>query len=81
VRDPTGLGGSRTIRLDPECSGRIGCEGDLDFDGKVDIADLSLMLLLLGSTDSAGDIDRNGEVDNADLAEVLIRWGECPPAE
>lgn len=81
VRDPTGLGGSRTIRLDPDCSGRIGCEGDLDFDGKVDIADLSVMLLLLGSTDSAGDIDRNGEVDNADLAEVLIRWGECPPAE
>ncbi|MDY7109555.1 MAG: choice-of-anchor Q domain-containing protein [Planctomycetota bacterium] len=55
------------------------CPGDFDDNGRVDAADL---LILLGQwgTDGAfgGDVDRDGDVDTVDLLALLGAWGECP---
>ncbi|MFO0873673.1 MAG: hypothetical protein U0575_06835 [Phycisphaerales bacterium] len=58
----------------PECPPP--CPEDLNGDGKVDGADLGL---LLGnwSFSSLGDIDGNGIVDGADLGLLLGAWGDC----
>jgi glucose/arabinose dehydrogenase len=47
---------------------------DLDCNGSVDGADLSVLLSNWGGT-GAGDIDGNGTVDGADLASLLGNWG------
>ena len=47
--------------------------GDLDFDGDVDAADLSLLLSSWGT--AAGDVDSDGDTDAADLAVLLANWG------
>ena len=47
--------------------------GDLDFDGDVDAADLSLLLSSWGT--ASGDVDSDGDTDAADLAVLLANWG------
>ncbi|MCH2162857.1 MAG: hypothetical protein MK085_13435 [Phycisphaerales bacterium] len=47
--------------------------GDLDGDGKVNGADLGLMLANWGSP-GIGDLDDNGLVDGADLGSLLAAW-------
>ena len=46
---------------------------DLNGDGRVDGADLGLLLLQWGSAGSA-DLDGNGIVDGGDLARLLLAW-------
>ena len=58
-------------------------DGDLDFDGDVDLADLSELLRNYGTTSGMnwedGDIDGDDDVDLADLSALLSRYGEtCP---
>ncbi len=53
------------------------CPSDLNGDGSVDAADLSLVLGAWGSSGPAGDINGDGSVDAADLSEVLGAWGPC----
>ena len=48
--------------------------GDLDGDGMIDGADLTILLGLWGSGDPVGDIDGNGLVDGNDLAILLGQW-------
>ena len=54
--------------------------GDVDFDGDVDLSDLSQLLAHYGMTSDAtyedGDIDGDGDVDISDLAELLAHYGE-----
>ncbi len=47
---------------------------DLDCDGRVDAADLAMMLTAWGSDDAAADVDGDGAVDGADLGLLLGAW-------
>ena len=51
----------------------FGTQGDLNNDGKVDIADAVSVLDMMaaGSNDSSGDLNGDGKVDIADLVAVL----------
>jgi hypothetical protein len=66
-----------TIAWDSLCVGEAGdfCfrAADLDRDGDVDAADLSLLLASWGL--EAGDVDGNGTTDAADLSMMLADWG------
>ena len=49
--------------------------GDLDGNGTIDAADLSLMLASWAQTASVADIDFDGAVGASDLALLLAAWG------
>ena len=54
---------------------------DLDYDGDVDISDLSQLLgnYHSGTTYAQGDLDGDGDVDLADLSTLLAAYGShCP---
>ena len=53
------------------------CVGDLDGNGAVDGADLSLILGAWNTNDADADLDGSGNVDGADLSIVLGAWGDC----
>lgn len=61
-----------------ELSGDFGCEdgitGDLNGDGLVDGADISILLGAWGTADPIADLTGDGNVDGADLAVVLGNW-------
>jgi hypothetical protein len=56
------------------------CPGDLNGDGRVDLADLAELLGNYGETSGMtyedGDLDGDGDVDLADLAELLGHYGD-----
>ena len=47
---------------------------DLNGDGRVDGADLGIMLAYWGSTGTDGDLDGDGDVDGGDLGLLLVAW-------
>jgi hypothetical protein len=53
------------------------CEGDATGDGRVDDADLLVVLFNFGCFGFCGsaDVDNNGTVDDADLLIVLFNFG------
>ena len=55
------------------------CPADLNGDGTVDGADLTLLLADWGCTGAGcvGDFDGSGTVDGADLTIILSAWGDC----
>ena len=57
-----------------EGCGGPGVPGDLNGDGVVNGADLSILLAAWGSDDPVADLDGNGVVDGADLALLLGDW-------
>jgi hypothetical protein len=48
--------------------------GDLNGDGRVDGADLGMLLSAWGTGATWADIDGNGAVDGADLGRLLALW-------
>ena len=56
------------------------CLGDVNNDGQVNGADISVLLGFWGLNGKpvAADINKDGSVDGADLAQLLGSWGECP---
>lgn len=52
----------------------IDCDADLDGDGRVDAADLGLLIGAFGTTDSVADLDGSGTVDAADLGLLIGAW-------
>ena len=56
---------------------------DRDLDGRVDGADLAIMLALWGECAAgsacAADLDRNGRIDAADLTVLLAAWEIATP--
>lgn len=52
------------------------CPADLDGNGEVNAADLSI--LLGGWASATGDVDGDGTTDAADLSVLLGAWGPCP---
>lgn len=57
-----------------EGCGGPGVPGDLNGDGVVNGADLSILLAAWGSDDPAADLDGNGVVGGADLTILLSDW-------
>lgn len=59
-----------------------GCRGDVNNNGQVDGADVSIMLGYWGfspiGVPVAADLDNSGVVDAADLTILLANWGLCP---
>ena len=56
------------------------CQGDLNGDGKIDGADLGLILGAWGNCTIAsclGDLNGDGKIDGADLGLILGAWGDC----
>ncbi len=53
----------------------IGCNADLTGDGRVDAADLGIVLGNWGT--AAGDVNNDGTTDGADLSLILALWGGC----
>jgi uncharacterized membrane protein len=51
------------------------CQADLDQDGTVDAADLTVLLSQWGDPCCGGDLDEDGKVDSADLTILLASWG------
>lgn len=69
------------IAAAPTASASPWCPADLNDDGQVDAADLSIQLSQWGrcaSPTCAGDLDASGRVDGADLTVLLSAWGSCP---
>lgn len=56
---------------------RIDCLGDLNLDGRVDSADVGLLLGEWGSVHSIADLNDDDQVDSADLGIMLGRYGSC----
>ena len=56
------------------CPEVVSTPGDLDGDGVVNAADLSILLSAWGSADPNADIDGNGVVGAADLSVLLGNW-------
>lgn len=75
VPDPLEI--ARDPRLDPDGDGAIdGCSAaDLNGDGRVDAADLTVLLALFGSAGPLGDLDGSGAINAADLTILLNAWG------
>jgi len=65
--------GFGTVTLSMNCD----CVGDINEDGKVDGADLGLLLSGWGGGGST-DLNGSGTTDGADLGELLAAWGDCP---
>jgi hypothetical protein len=59
------------------------CPADLNLDGRVDGADMGVLLSAWGLSGStltgAGDLDGDGMVTGADLGLLLAAWGTCAP--
>jgi hypothetical protein len=55
----------------------LACGIDLNGDGAVGGADLSLLLAAWGTDDAAADLDQNGVVGGADLTILLGAWGSA----
>jgi len=61
-----------------QLSGNIGCQdeipGDLNLDGIVNGADLSILLAAWGTADPVADLNDDGVVNGADLSILLANW-------
>lgn len=53
------------------------CPADLNDDGTVNGADLTILLGEWGTKDSIFDLNGDGLIDGADLTILLSNWGEC----
>ena len=57
-----------------------GCTGDIDRDGEVGSADLSLLLSAWSNPKAAdADLTGDGVIDGGDLSILLEAWGACEP--
>ena len=55
----------------------VDCRADFNFDGKVNGADLGLLLAEWGHGRSIADMNRDNTVDGADLGLLLGSYGPC----
>jgi hypothetical protein len=78
LEDLNGSGIPDCCELGLPC-GPAECPGDLNGDGRVDGADISVLLGFWGLNGRpvAADINGDGIVDGADLATMLGNWGQC----
>lgn len=57
----------------------MGCAGDLNGDGRVSGADLSVVLCNWGTSvpGTTGDVNADGTVNGEDLSVLVAAWGDC----
>lgn len=53
------------------------CPGDLDGNGRIDAADIGLLVAAWKSADPDADLDGDGVVGSADLGLMIAAWGDC----
>lgn len=72
IPDPLAASGVPTVVVEPTaCRGN---RADLDGNGRVDSADLAIVLAAWGTAERLPDINDDGLVDPLDLGEVLAAW-------
>lgn len=75
-------GGLAAATIVPFLPPPVGCEGDADGDGAVNLDDVTFVVLRLGHTGTPGavpgDVDHNGVVNADDITFVLLRLNLCP---
>jgi hypothetical protein len=54
------------------------CQGDIDEDGTVDVADILIVIANWGASGGPADLNNDGTVDVADILILIAAWGECP---
>jgi mannan endo-1,4-beta-mannosidase len=64
---------SPTITTSPTAT-PIHLVGDMNYDGKVNIFDLSYLLSKWGTADAKADLDHNGNINVFDLSALLAHW-------
>ena len=74
VRDEAARADWMTDRMDWIVSAPSAPDPDLNGDGRVDGADLGIMLLYWGSSGTPGDLDGDGQVGGPDLGIMLAGW-------
>lgn len=72
--------GSQAFNINWFELGYRACAGDFNRDGRVDGADLPIVLSSWGrcAPPCPADVNGDGIVDGADLSAVLSSWGQCP---
>jgi hypothetical protein len=71
-----GISGSGTLTVAQTGSCPVNCPADLNGDGSVGSADLTILLAAWG-TPGPGDLNGDGSVGSADLTILLAAWGPC----
>ena len=61
-----------------DAGGPVTCTADLNLDGEVNGADLTILLGSWGTSDPVADLSGDGLVGGADLTIMLGNWGLCP---
>lgn len=57
----------------------VACPADLNSSGRVNTADLSILVSMWGDCDGcAADLDQSGQVNMDDLNILVSNWGDCP---
>ena len=54
------------------------CQGDIDEDGAVDVADILILIADWGESSGPSDLNSDGTVDVADILILIAAWGDCP---
>ena len=54
------------------------CQGDIDEDGTVDVADILIVIANWGASGGPADLNNDGTVDVADILILIAAWGDCP---
>ncbi|MBM4105730.1 MAG: hypothetical protein FJ257_05495 [Phycisphaerae bacterium] len=68
---------SNSLAEAPSSRALLACAADLNGDGKVDGADLGILLGNWGKP-GASDLNGDGTTDGADQAILMGQWGPCP---
>jgi subtilisin-like proprotein convertase family protein len=74
----TSMGGGDLILDGPEGNCSTPCEGDIDDDGVVAVADLLAVIDQWGQAGGSADVNGDGYVDVSDLLAIVGNWGSCP---
>jgi hypothetical protein len=64
------------VRIERLVCGEVARPGDINGDGRVDGADLALLLTAWGARGGPADLDGSGVVDGSDLGILLTNWGD-----
>ncbi|MAB82012.1 MAG: hypothetical protein CMJ24_01075 [Phycisphaerae bacterium] len=73
-------GGIDNLELNAFVCPPAGCDGDVDGDLEVNVADLLAVIAAWGQSGSSADLNQDGVVDVADLLAVIAGWGGCDEA-
>jgi len=56
----------------------VGCTGDVNCDGRIDVTDLLWVISFWGTNDMVADLNADGTVEIGDVLLLVAQWGVCP---